>query len=148
MYNLFRIESGHMKNKKNEDLQRTVIFSICLLFILVMVVAFMITSSPSITGEEYSKYSNNINNRLNELLDEQKKVDKELHTAIDNEEYTLDKAYVKVNPYGISPMSALIIFKTDEVTTIEVYVNDELSTTVEASKSHVIPVYGLLSDGP
>lgn len=135
-----------MKNKKNEDLQRTVIFSICLLFILVMVVAFMITSSPSITGEEYSKYSNNINNRLNELLDEQKKVDKELHTAIDNEEYTLDKAYVKVNPYGISPMSALIIFKTDEVTTIEVYVNDELSTTVEASKSHVIPVYGLLSD--
>lgn len=65
--------------------------------------------------------------------------------------YTLDNPNIILNPYGISPLTALIIFETDEdlPVTITVQGKDELSTyknTFETTTKHYIPVYGLYAN--
>lgn len=64
--------------------------------------------------------------------------------------YTINNPYVIINPYLISPQTALIIFKTNKnekiTLTLKGKHNDDLITTFEASKDHYIPVYGLYGD--
>lgn len=76
----------------------------------------------------------------------QKDVDKEISKYIKNKNITFDSPKVLLNPYGVSPLSALVVFYTDKNTGIKLYVNDVFMTTIESSKSHVIPVYGLRED--
>lgn len=65
---------------------------------------------------------------------------------------TLENAFVTVDPYGISPLTAVVIFTTDEPTQITVKTagKDEYTsiehTFKEFSKKHIIPVYGLYAD--
>ncbi len=65
--------------------------------------------------------------------------------------YSLDNPKVVVNPYDISPLTALVMFETDksEKVTVTVRGKDTLSTftkTFEETKEHYIPVYGLYPD--
>ena len=65
--------------------------------------------------------------------------------------YSLDNPKVVVNPYDISPLTALVMFETDEEEEVTVTVEgkDELTTftkTFEETKEHYIPVYGLYPD--
>lgn len=65
--------------------------------------------------------------------------------------YSLDNPKVVVNPYDISPLTALVMFETDksEEVTVTVRGKDTLSTftkTFEETKEHYIPVYGLYPD--
>ena len=76
-----------------------------------------------------------INNQKN--LD----LDKELGTNC-----TFEKACTKLNPYGISPLSGIIKFDTEEEYEVKVFINDIYFTTMEKTKNHVIPVYGLYED--
>ena len=48
-----------------------------------------------------------------------------------------------VNPFKISPLTALIIFNTDVDTSISVNVNNEYYFETEVSTNHLIPIYGL-----
>ena len=80
------------------------------------------------------------------LVENQKKVNYKLLKEVNNKNNTLDEAYVELNPYEISPLSAVIIFNTTEKEEVRVYINDKLSTTLEPSYSHVVPVYGLYED--
>ena len=73
----------------------------------------------------------------------QAKVDSEIKDYINNSEFTIDNPKIMVNPYLISPLSAIIIFQTKDNVAYEVYVNDVLLTKMEASKKHAIPIYGL-----
>ncbi len=62
--------------------------------------------------------------------------------------YTLDKPNVIVNPYGNSPLTALVIFETDEEVEVTVTIpgkdkNTTFTHTFDATKNHYIPVYGL-----
>lgn len=62
--------------------------------------------------------------------------------------YTLDNPNIILNPYGISPLTALILFETknNEEVTITIYGKDENSTytnTFKSSTKHYLPVYGL-----
>ena len=62
--------------------------------------------------------------------------------------YTLEKPNIILNPYGISPLTALIIFETeDEVKPIVTIVGkDEKTTythTFEKNKIHFLTIYGL-----
>ena len=62
--------------------------------------------------------------------------------------YTLEKPNIILNPYGISPLTALIIFETeDEVKPIVTIVGkDEKTTythTFAKNKIHFLPIYGL-----
>lgn len=62
--------------------------------------------------------------------------------------YTFDEPNIIVNPYGISPLTALILFETEEEEEITIKVEgfDDKSTyqnTFNKTKRHYIPVYGL-----
>ena len=67
------------------------------------------------------------------------------------EGYTIDEPNVILNPYGNSPLSALILFETEvEVSpTVTIVGKDENTTfthTFNASKEHLLSIYGLYAD--
>ncbi len=69
----------------------------------------------------------------------------------DIDDYSIDNPKVILNPYGISPLSALIIFKTNDLATPTVTIKgkDELSTyehTFTQDNIHMLPIYGLYAD--
>lgn len=82
---------------------------------------------------------------LTQVTDQQE-VNDRLKNIADSTKYTLTNAYVELNPYEISPLSAIIIFQTKTKEEVEVYINNKLATTMEASKKHTIPIYGLYED--
>ena len=62
--------------------------------------------------------------------------------------YTFDKPKVILDPYNISPLTALIVFETKDLTapTVTVKGKDEKTTitnTFKPSKIHYLPIYGL-----
>lgn len=80
---------------------------------------------------------------LADIIYKQKSTDLKIKEYINNKNYTMNNPKIIQNPYSISPLTALIIFQTEKDTSIEVYINDEKITTMESSKKHAIPIYGL-----
>ena len=81
------------------------------------------------------------------LVMKQEKIEKEFKS----EGYTIDNPNVILNPYDISPLTALVIFETDEEVEPTVIINgkDENTTftnTFESNKVHYLPIYGLYPD--
>ncbi len=98
------------------------------------------------TDVYFSKYNVALKNELKEQLDLQSNIDDKINDIVNNGNYTMEDPCVLVNPYKISPLSALIIFNTDYETSISVSLNDEVITTVKETKKHVIPIYGLYAN--
>ena len=78
------------------------------------------------------------------LISIQKDIDKKISTY----GYTFDNPNVILNPYEISPLTALIAFETKspEIITITIKGKDKLTTythTFDKTDKHYIPVYGL-----
>ena len=78
------------------------------------------------------------------LMDSQIEKEKEFQI----EGYTFDNPNVIVNPYGNSPLTALVIFQTDEEVEVTVTIpgkdkNSTFTHTFEATKEHYLPIYGL-----
>ena len=70
---------------------------------------------------------------------------------INDTNYTFEDPKIIVNPYGISPLTALVIYQTKDLvsTTVEIKGKDELTTytnTFKPSKIHILPIYGLYAD--
>lgn len=68
--------------------------------------------------------------------------------ALISTDFSADDPKIVVNPYGISPLSAVILFKTDQPIKPEVKIigKDDLTTfshTFDESKEHRLPIYGL-----
>lgn len=68
-----------------------------------------------------------------------------------SEGYTLDQPNIILDPYEISPLTALIIFETEEevAPTVTIVGKDELSTFThefESNTVHYLPIYGLYAD--
>ena len=64
------------------------------------------------------------------------------------EGYTIDNPNIIVNPYEISPLTALVIFETEEEVspTVTIVGEDENTTfthTFDANTKHFLPIYGL-----
>lgn len=82
---------------------------------------------------------------VHSLITKQHKIES---TTLANSEYTFDDPKVILDPYGISPLTALIVFETKDLTTpvIKVVGKDENTTitnTFKPGKVHYLPVYGL-----
>ena len=65
--------------------------------------------------------------------------------------YTLDNPNIILDPYGISPLTAMILFETKEPeeVTIIIYGKDKETTftnTFKSTTQHIIPIYGLYPD--
>ena len=81
---------------------------------------------------------------------EQAEVDAYLKEELVKNKYTLDRAKVYVNPYNANPLSAMIMFYTDDSTEVSVTVkgknSDDFTINYGKSNYHYIPVYGLYGD--
>ncbi|MGL6175191.1 MAG: aryl-sulfate sulfotransferase [Cellulosilyticaceae bacterium] len=66
-------------------------------------------------------------------------------------EYTVEKPLIKLNPYIVAPLTALIMFRTEEAVGVTVTVKGkeiegDVSHRFESCKEHYIPVLGLYGD--
>ena len=78
-------------------------------------------------------------------------VEKQNEKDYNTEGYTIDNPNVVLNPYDISPLSALVLFETEQEETVKVTIKgkDALTTythTFEVAKKHFLPIYGLYAD--
>ena len=120
-----------MKSKKS-FVKNLIIISILALLIIL----FVIFNYLSTNKEEVDVIASLVTKQEN------------IENGIDTKGYTLENPNVILNPYEISPLTALIIFDTDEEVSPKVTIKgkDELSTythTFEKSKKHYLPIYGL-----
>lgn len=65
--------------------------------------------------------------------------------------YDIDNPNVIVNPYGNSPLTALVMFETDSYEEVEIVIwgkdgEDNIINKYKKDKYHVIPIYGLYVD--
>ncbi len=70
---------------------------------------------------------------------------------LENTNYTIDNPKVILNPYENSPLTALIIFETSDLTTPTITVQGkdnakDLTHTFIPNKVHILPIYGLYPD--
>lgn len=84
-----------------------------------------------------------------DIFEQQKATDEALLQEAGND-YSLEDALIVVNPYGTAPLSAVAVFTTDEevggtITVKGKSSENDITGTFEASKQHIIPVYGLYS---
>ena len=118
-----------------------VVVSIILVIILVFV---FITINNNKTVEQYFE-KESISSIIN-IVNNQYDINKKLNTISNDNNYTINNPYIELNPYKISPLSAVIIFNTNNEKEIELYINGKKETKMELSKKHIIPVYGLKED--
>jgi len=98
------------------------------------------------TFDNYTLLQNKI-----EILSNQNNVDKEIFSKIESGDYKIENPLVLVNPYGISPLTAIIGFKTDKKVEVTVTVKakpggKDLIYTTKESEIHYLPIYGLYLD--
>lgn len=84
----------------------------------------------------------------NYVLNTQDYVEKQI---LSNTNYTIDNPNVIVNPYGVSPLSAMVVFQTKDLAVATVTVkgkdgDEDITNTFLPSKVHLLPVYGLYPD--
>ena len=122
-----------MKNKK-----KIILIALLILIVLIAIILFVLNLLS--TNKEEAE-------QIISLVEKQSVLEDEL----DCTGYTIDNAKVVLNPYQISPLTALIMFETDtEVApTVTIVGKDENTTFThefEESKSHYLSIYGLYPD--
>lgn len=65
--------------------------------------------------------------------------------------YTLENPNIITNPYGTSPLSAMILFETEEEEEVKITIPGKIpettfTNTYDSTKTHIIPIYGLYPD--
>nr|MCR5483087.1 aryl-sulfate sulfotransferase N-terminal domain-containing protein [Bacilli bacterium] len=72
------------------------------------------------------------------------KVKNDILKKLNEDTYTIDSPLIVINPYGNSPLSAILAFNTKEEKSINVVINGEYSYTSVSSKEHLLPVFYLI----
>jgi len=80
-------------------------------------------------------------------LTTQAKIDKSMKTEL-KRGYKISNPFVALNPYGISPLSALVMFQTKTATKVSMTVfghdrSVDIKNTFPSGTTHILPVYGL-----
>ena len=113
---------------------------IVIVIILILVVGCLLVFNNLSTNSKEVKV-------VSSLIEEESKLEDDFPTELKD----IDNADVIVNPYEISPLTALIIFKTETSVSPKVTIegDDELSTyeyTFDEGTEHYLPIYGLYPD--
>lgn len=85
------------------------------------------------------------------IIDEQYAAEQAMLAEIGSGHYTLETPYVKLNPYLIAPLTALVYFKTPEPTEAALLVKGkekagDMGFSYPKATEHYLPVYGLYPD--
>ena len=112
------------------------ILIVLLLVIILAIILFFVFSSMS---NNHDKVEQTIS-----LVENQEELEKDF----ESEGYTIDSPNIIVNPYEISPLTALVIFETESevAPTITIVGADEHTTFThefDANTVHYLPIYGL-----
>ncbi|MDO4271693.1 MAG: aryl-sulfate sulfotransferase [Candidatus Saccharibacteria bacterium] len=126
-----------MKKKPVKRIIAIVIMAL-LIVLIVLTVLWMLFGGNSNTQPVKVTYS---------LISQQAELEK--HFAING--YTVDEPNIIVNPYGDSPLTALVIFRTNTsvAPVVKIKGKDELTTyqhEFELATEHYLPIYGLYPD--
>ncbi len=118
--------------------KKIVIITIIIIFVLVLG-SFLVLNDLSTNNKEVKFVSS--------LIERESKLEDDFPIKLKD----LADADVIVNPYEISPLTALIIFKTEKSVSPKVTIegDDELTTyeyTFEEGTEHYLPIYGLYPD--
>lgn len=133
--------------KENNKVSTSMIFIVFLIFAISMIFLTVLLSNRIINTDNYFKnYNTYLDNNLSEQLRKQEKVDEQLKDIAKNGNYSLNNPYVMVNPYGISPLTAIIIFNTMNKESVSLYINDVKVAEDNESIMHIIPVIGLYNN--
>ncbi len=93
-----------------------------------------------------TKFTSNI------AKESQDAVEKQLKKIYDNGAYPITSPLIKVDPYGVSPLTAVAMFETKQRSKVKVTVDGKDADTAishtfdELSYNHIIPIYGLYAD--
>ena len=109
---------------------------VLLAVIILAVILFFVFSSMSNNHDEVEQTIS--------LVENQEELEKEFKS----DGYTIDNPNIIVNPYEISPLTALVIFETEsEVTPVVTIIGKDENTTFthefDANTVHYLPIYGL-----
>ena len=109
---------------------------VLLVVIILAVILFFVFSSMSNNHDEVEQTIS--------LVENQEELEKEFKS----DGYTIDNPNIIVNPYEISPLTALIIFETEsEVAPVVTIIGKDENTTFthefDANTVHYLPIYGL-----
>ncbi|MFP5528274.1 aryl-sulfate sulfotransferase [Peptococcus simiae] len=85
------------------------------------------------------------------LINRQANREKEILENFAKSSYTLENPYVIINPYFINPLSALVCFKTEQETSVEIVIKGKTEAAnftqkFSAAKEHILPIVGLYDD--
>ena len=124
--------------KKMKKKKKTIL--IALLIVIVLVIALLFVLNYLSTNREEVEQTISLVEKQGDLEDD-----------FTSEGYTINNPKIIVNPYEISPLTALVIFETEEEVspTVTVVGEDEHSTfthTFDANTVHYLPIYGLYAD--
>lgn len=107
----------------------------------------VVTIIASVCIYNYVKSSEAVNTE-NYVLNSQDYVEQQI---LSNTNYTIDNPNVIVNPYGVSPLSAMVVFQTKDLAVATVTIkgkdgDSDITNTFLPSKTHLLPIYGLYPD--
>lgn len=87
--------------------------------------------------------------RVDNIVDKQQRVESHILTEYSLGKYTLHNPYIVRNPYSIAPLTALVIFETQDESKVSVNVKGKDKTTDieykfdEYSRYHEVPIVGM-----
>lgn len=145
-----------MKKSNKKNVVLVTIIAIALIVTLALVI-FILVRKPSKVLENGEPINENftfliesgdaVEVKTSDLIRQQKELSEEILNTYKKGKYSITNPLVINDPYGASPLTALVMFKTNKeekvVLTVKGKHNDDLKVTFEASKDHYIPVYGL-----
>ena len=111
------------------------------------VLLIVVTFAASIFIYEYIQKSTPVDTEY-DILSHQKDLENQY---LANTNYTLDNPNVLLNFYGNSPLTALVVFETKDLTSVTVTVKGkdgaaDITHTFVPNKVHILPIYGLYPD--
>ena len=85
------------------------------------------------------------------LVDRQNEAQKAMLEELNSGDYTYDHPLVKLNPYFINPLAAVVCFKTEKEVAVTIRVlgkepEGTIQHTFPKATCHVLPVLGLYGD--
>lgn len=124
--------------------------------IATIIIAFIVSSSfrgdTTETTESTSKTEGVVTKLLTDEIENQEEVEQAYVEELESGKYTEDNMLVIQDPYGNSPLTALVLFKTEEPSKVTVEVPGRTKKTTithtyeEYKTTHEIPVLGLLAN--
>lgn len=134
--------------------RKNLVILVTIVLILIVGILAIVFNNKGIILQKEKLYSfdeyNLLKNTVN-LVSNQEDADIEFLTKIENEDYTISNPLIIVNPYDISPLTALIGFKTTNKTTVKITIHGkdggkDLVYYTKEQTIHHIPIYGLYMD--